>query len=248
MKQSLHVRFARKETLWKGAPGSPQSGVSPAKDAFMAQKDLKIPEATVQRLSVYLRCLEIKEREGQKIISSHELATCCGFKAAQIRKDFAYFGELGVRGVGYYIKDLSDDLKKILGLVEVWKVVLVGAGNLGSALMSYRGFLEYGVAIEAVFDIDPSKVPPRLAKEHQVYDISRLREIITRDKIKIAILTVPADAAQEMVDQLVAAGIKAILNFVPAKLKAPEGVKIRNVDLAVDLGVLTFFLTGRKKT
>ncbi len=173
-------------------------------------------------------------------------ATCCGFKAAQIRKDFAYFGELGVRGVGYYIKDLSEDLKKILGLVEIWKVVLVGAGNLGLALMSYKGFIEYGFSIRAVFDIDPSKVPAKLRKEHEVYHISQLREVVQREKVKIAIIAVPAESAQEVADQLVEAGVKAILNFAPVKLIAREGIKIRNVDLAVDLGVLTFFLTGRK--
>jgi redox-sensing transcriptional repressor len=214
----------------------------------MANKEFKIPEATVQRLSIYLRCLEIMEREGQKIVSSYDLAKSCGFKAAQIRKDFAYFGELGVRGVGYYIKDLSEDLKKILGLVEIWDVALVGAGNLGSALASYKGFPDYGFRITVIFDLNPDKVPPRVRESHAVYSISELKNVLQREKIKIAILAVPVESAQEVADQLIAAGIKAILNFAPIKLLSREGIKVRNVDLAVDLGVLTFFLTGRKKS
>ncbi len=210
-------------------------------------KKNKIPEATVQRLSIYLRCLECLEKEGQKIVSSYELAENCGYKAAQIRKDFAYFGELGVRGVGYYIKDLSVDLKQILGLTEMWEVALVGAGHLGMALMAYQGFTEYGFTITAVFDTDPHKVPAHLREEHPVHHISRLKEILDEGDIRIAILAVPAVAAQEVTDMLVGAGIKAILNFAPAKLTAPDNIKIRNVDLAVDLGVLSFFLSGKKK-
>jgi redox-sensing transcriptional repressor len=214
----------------------------------MTPKDFRIPEATVQRLSIYLRCLENLEREGQKIVSSYELAKGCGFKPAQIRKDFAYFGELGVRGVGYYIKDLSDDLKKILGLEDVWDVALVGAGNLGSALMSYKGFIDYGFRIRAVFDLNPDKIPARLRDEHEVYHLTSLTDVLKKEKIKIGIIAVPADAAQSVADALVESGIKAILNFAPVKLHGREGIKIRNVDLAVDLGVLTFFLTGRKKS
>lgn len=209
-------------------------------------KYFKIPEATVQRLSIYLRCLENLEQEGQKIVSSHELAKSCGFKAAQIRKDFAYFGELGVRGVGYYIKDLSEDLKKILGLVDIWEVALIGAGNLGSALIAYKGFIEYGFNIKAIFDTNPVKVYQRISKNYHVYHLSKLKEVLKQEKIKIAIITVPADSAQEVADKLIEAGIKAILNFAPVKLLVPDKIKVRNVDLAVDLGVLTFFLTGRK--
>ncbi len=214
----------------------------------MTQKEAKIPEATVQRLSVYLRCLENYERDGMKIISSHELAQCCGFKAAQIRKDFAYFGELGVRGVGYYIKDLIEDLKKILGLVETWEVALIGAGHLGTALMAYKGFPEYGFRIRAVFDLHPDKVPAALREEHEVYPVSELKGVLRREKIRIAIMAVPAEVAQEVANTAIDAGVKAILNFAPVKISTREGVKVRNVDLAVDLGVLTFFLTGRRRT
>ena len=206
----------------------------------------KIPEATVQRLSIYLRYVTQLHRDEVKVVSSYALSKGCGVKAAQVRKDFAYFGELGVRGVGYYVNDLYTDLKKILGLEHVWEVALVGAGHLGSALTAYRGFEEYGFTISAIFDRYPEALPEALRSRHEVHPIEQLREIVNRQKIRIAIVTVPAAAAQEVVDELVAAGVKAILNFAPVRLEGPSGVKIRNVDLAVDLGVLSFFVTGKK--
>lgn len=206
----------------------------------------KIPEATVQRLSIYLRYVTQLHRDGVKVVSSYALSKGCGVKAAQVRKDFAYFGELGVRGVGYYVHDLSTDLQKILGLEQVWEVALVGAGHLGSALTAYRGFEEYGFTISAIFDRYPEALPGELRERHAVYPVESMREIVTRQKIRIAIVAVPAAAAQEAVDALVEAGVKAILNFAPARLEVPPGVKIRNVDLAVDLGVLSFFVTGKK--
>lgn len=206
----------------------------------------KIPEATVQRLSIYLRYVTQLHRDGVKVVSSYTLSKGCGVKAAQVRKDFAYFGELGVRGVGYYVTDLCTDLQKILGLEQVWEVALVGAGHLGSALVAYRGFEEYGFTISAVFDLRPEAIPGELRDRHETYPISEMSRVIQEKKIMIAIVAVPANAAQEVVNELVAAGVKAILNFAPARLENPPGVKIRNVDLAVDLGVLSFFVTGKK--
>jgi redox-sensing transcriptional repressor len=206
----------------------------------------KIPEATVQRLSIYLRYVTSLHRDGVKVVSSYALSKGCGVKAAQVRKDFAYFGELGVRGVGYYVSDLYGDLKKILGLEEVWEVALVGAGHLGSALLAYRGFEEYGFTISAVFDKNPAAVPAEFRERHAVHPVSELGAAVAARGIRIAIVTVPAASAQEVVDALVGAGVKAILNFAPARLEGPAGVKIRNVDLAVDLGVLSFFVTGKK--
>ena len=206
----------------------------------------KIPEATVQRLSIYLRYVTQLHRDKVKVVSSYALSKGCGVKAAQVRKDFAYFGELGVRGVGYYVNDLHTDLKKILGLEQVWEVALIGAGHLGSALTAYRGFEEYGFTISAVFDRHPEALPEALRLRHAVHPIEQMREIVNRQQIRIAIVAVPASAAQEVVDALVEAGVKAILNFAPARLEGPPGVKIRNVDLAVDLGVLSFFVTGKK--
>lgn len=206
----------------------------------------KIPEATVQRLSIYLRYVTQLHRDGVKVVSSYALSKGCGVKAAQVRKDFAYFGELGVRGVGYYVSDLSTDLQKILGLEHVWEVALIGAGHLGSALTAYRGFEEYGFTISAIFDRYPEALPEALRASHTVHPIEQMGEIVSRQKIKIAIVAVPAASAQEVVDALVQAGVKAILNFAPARLEGPPGVKIRNVDLAVDLGVLSFFVTGKR--
>jgi len=206
----------------------------------------KIPEATVQRLSIYLRYVTQLHRDGVKVVSSYALSKGCGVKAAQVRKDFAYFGELGVRGVGYYVTDLCTDLQKILGLEKVWEVALVGAGHLGSALFAYRGFEEYGFSISAVFDREPEALPAELRELHAVLPVERMGEVIQEKKIQIAIVAVPATSAQQVVDMLIAAGVKAILNFAPSRLESPPGVKIRNVDLAVDLGVLSFFVTGKK--
>jgi redox-sensing transcriptional repressor len=206
----------------------------------------KIPEATVQRLSIYLRYVTQLHRDGVKVVSSYSLSKGCGVKAAQVRKDFAYFGELGVRGVGYYVNDLCTDLQKILGLEQVWEVALVGAGHLGSALFAYRGFEEYGFTISAVFDRYPEALPAELRERHAVYPVEQMRDIVRQKNIRIAIVAVPAAAAQEIVNELVESGVKAILNFAPARLESPPGVKIRNVDLAVDLGVLSFFVTGKK--
>ncbi len=212
----------------------------------MQYRESKIPEATVQRLSIYLRYVTQLHRDGVKVVSSYALSKGCGFKAAQVRKDFAYFGELGVRGVGYYVKDLYVDLKKILGLVDVWEVALVGAGHLGSALLAYKGFQEYGFAISAVFDQNPEALSGNLQDRHAILPMDRLQDEIRQKGIKIAIVAVPALAAEEVVDELVEAGVQAILNFAPVKLESRPGVKIRNVDLAVDLGVLSFFVTGKK--
>jgi len=212
----------------------------------MQYRESKIPEATVQRLSIYLRYVTQLHRDGVKVVSSYDLSKGCGFKAAQVRKDFAYFGELGVRGVGYYVKDLYVDLKKILGLVDIWEVALVGSGHLGSALLAYRGFQEYGFVISAVFDKEAGSLPEKLHSQHRILPMAQLEETIRDRGIKIAIVAVPAAAAEEVVDSLVKAGVQAILNFAPIKLESRPGIKIRNVDLAVDLGVLSFFVTGEK--
>jgi redox-sensing transcriptional repressor len=198
----------------------------------MQYRESKIPEATVQRLSIYLRYVTQLHRDGVKVVSSYALSEGCGFKAAQVRKDFAYFGELGVRGVGYYVKDLY--------------VALIGSGHLGSALLAYRGFQEYGFVISAVFDKDSGSLPEKLHSQYKVFPMERLEETIREKGIKIAIVAVPAPAAEEVVESLVKAGVQAILNFAPVKLEGRPGVKIRNVDLAVDLGVLSFFVTGTK--
>ncbi len=199
----------------------------------------KIPEKTVSRLSIYLRCLEELEDEGRRTISSRQLAERFGLNSAQLRKDLAYFGQFGVRGLGYDVRDLRDALEQILGLRQGWEVALVGIGNLGSALIAYKGFREKGFTISAVFDADPRKVG-QTVQGVTVSDPSSLVSAIRRKGIKIALVAVPAAAAQSVVDQLVEAGVKAILNFAPAQLSLPRGVKLQTVDLSALLKTLTY--------
>jgi redox-sensing transcriptional repressor len=161
--------------------------------------------------------------------------------SAQVRKDLAYFGEFGVRGIGYYVAGLKTELQRILGLDRVWPVVLVGFGNLGSALFHYKGFDRQGFRIAAIVDDDPAKVAREVDSVPIVLSRDLAREVRARG-IQIAILAVPADAAQGVTDELVGAGIRAILNFAPARLKAPRDVRLQNVDLSIELETLSFYL------
>jgi redox-sensing transcriptional repressor len=201
----------------------------------------KIPEMTIRRLSVYTRCLRELEEDNVKTISSQDLAERFNLNSAQVRKDLAYFGEFGVRGIGYYVAGLKNELQRILGLDRAWPVVLVGFGNLGSALFHYKGFGSQGFRIAAIVDDDPAKV----AREVDSVPILASREIARQIKargIQIAIVAVPSESAQPVTDQLVAAGIKAILNFAPARLKVPRDVRLKNVDLSIELETLSFYL------
>lgn len=209
-------------------------------------KTLKIPEATIVRLSVYSRFLEQADKRGIVTISSGEIADGVGVSPAQVRKDLAYFGEFGTRGVGYNVKDLLRHTLKILGLSSKWKAIVVGAGNLGSALGSYRGFKERGFNIIGVFDNDLTKIGKKL-NDLEVMGIDKITEFTKREKVHIGILAVPVTVAQEMADILIDAGIRAILNFAPTVLNVPFDVEVRNVDLAVNLEILTFNLCALKK-
>src|SRR5918992_6139163 len=202
----------------------------------------QVSELTTNRLSVYLRCLNDLDGAGVQTISSQALAEQFHLNAAQIRKDLAYFGEFGVRGVGYYVKDLRRHLRQILGLDRTRRVAIMGAGNLGLALADYPGFRQEGFDIAAMFDASPQKVGEQSRGGVPIYDIKDLKRIVRRDKIDIAMLAVPASAAQPVVDLVVAAGIKAILNFSPGTLKAPRSVKLKSVDLTVSLESLSFYL------
>jgi redox-sensing transcriptional repressor len=201
----------------------------------------RIPEMTIHRLSVYTRCLLQLEEDGVKTISSQEMAERFNLNSAQVRKDLAYFGEFGVRGIGYYVAGLKTELQRILGLDRVWPVVLVGFGNLGSALFHYKGFDRQGFRIAAIVDDDPAKVAREVDSVPIVLSRDLAREVRARG-IQIAILAVPADAAQGVTDELVGAGIRAILNFAPARLKAPRDVRLQNVDLSIELETLSFYL------
>jgi len=202
-------------------------------------KPLKVPEKTVTRLSIYLRCLEELESSGITTISSKELAQRFGFNSAQVRKDLAYFGQFGVRGLGYYIAELKHNLERILGLKQDWEVALVGVGNLGSALIAYKGFQARGFRITLAFDSDPAKVGTTI-NEVSIQDVAKMGSILRRKKVKIAVVAVPAGVAQAAADALVEAGVTAVLNFAPAQLAVPQGVKVQNVDLSVLLKTLSY--------
>ena len=196
---------------------------------------------TIRRLSVYTRCLLQLEEDGVKTVSSQELAERFGLNSAQVRKDLAYFGEFGVRGIGYYVSGLKAELQRILGLDREWAVALVGFGNLGSALFHYRGFGRQGFRIAAIFDDDPAKVGREVDATPVFASRDLGREVKARG-IQIAIVAVPPEAAQAVTDQLVAAGIRAILNFAPARLRTPKDVRLKNVDLSIELETLSFYL------
>jgi redox-sensing transcriptional repressor len=177
-----------------------------------------------------------------KTVSSRTLAEQFHLNAAQIRKDLAYFGEFGVRGVGYYVRELKRHLRVILGLDRTVRVAILGAGNLGLALADYPGFRQEGFEIVALFDAERTKVGRKSRGGVRILEMVEFRKIVKRESIDIVVLAVPASAAQEVTNTAVAAGIRAILNFSPGTLKVPPGVKLKNVDLTVSLESLSFFL------
>ncbi len=202
----------------------------------------QVSELTTNRLSVYLRCLNELDAAGVQTISSQALAEQFHLNAAQIRKDLAYFGEFGVRGVGYYIKELRRHLRQILGLDRRLRVAIIGAGNLGLALADYPGFRQEGFEIAALFDAANEKIGHESRGGVPIHDIKELRRVFKKERLDIAVIAVPAPYAQSVVDQAVAAGIKAVLNFSPGALKVPPDVKLKSVDLTVSLESLSFYL------
>jgi redox-sensing transcriptional repressor len=202
----------------------------------------QVSELTTNRLSVYLRCLNQLDASGARTISSQALAEQFKLNAAQIRKDLAYFGEFGVRGVGYYVRDLKRHLRQILGLDRKLRVAIMGAGNLGLALADYPGFRQEGFEIAALFDNLSAKVGQQSRGGVPIHDIHDLRKVSRRDGIRIAVIAVPAESAQHVLDLVVASGIKAVLNFSPGTLEIPQNVKLKSVDLTVSLESLSFYL------
>jgi redox-sensing transcriptional repressor len=201
-----------------------------------------VSELTTNRLSVYLRCLSVLDAAGVRTISSQALAEQFLLNAAQIRKDLAYFGEFGVRGIGYYVKELRRHLRQILGLDRGVRVGIIGAGNLGLALADYPGFRDDGFEIVALFDTLKEKIGRRSRGGVLIHDIRDFKKIVKRENVRIAVIAVPAAGAQAAVNIVVAAGVKAILNFSPGAFKVPRGVKLKNMDLTVSLEGLSFFL------
>lgn len=206
----------------------------------------RIADSTVRRLSAYLRFLEESAARGLTTISSEELARRGGTTSAQVRKDLSFFGSFGKRGLGYSIPELISSLRDILGLKREWKVIIVGAGKIGTALAQYGGFRERGFRVIAVYDNDRAKVGQTW--DHVVVrDMSQIERDIARDKPDIAVLTVPYSVAQEAADRLVRAGVKAILNFAPTQIQVPPDVTLRSVNMAMELEGLSYALSNRSR-
>ena len=222
----------------KARPGRPAR----AGDPVRGDGAEPVSELTTNRLSVYLRCLNTLDAAGVRTVSSQALADQFHLNAAQIRKDLAYFGEFGVRGVGYYVKELRRHLRQILGLDVRVSIAIMGAGNLGLALADYPGFRDEGFEIAALFDSMRDKIGQSSRAGVPIYDIRDFRKHVRRGHIRIAVIAVPAEAAQAVVNTVVSAGITAILNFSPGTLKVPSDVKLKSVDLTVSLESLSFFL------
>ena len=201
----------------------------------------KIPDIIIGRLPVYLRALQRLSDRGIQTTSSQELGEIVGISAAQIRKDISQFGEFGKQGTGYSIPFLIERLRGIMKIERVWDVVIVGMGDMGHALARYNGFTDRGFRIKMVFDNDPAKVGQKVG-DFEITDIAGMAEKIKQNKIKIAMLTVPAKVAQEMADQLVKAGVKAILNYAPISLNVPPGVRVQYIDPVTHLQRMTYYL------
>jgi redox-sensing transcriptional repressor len=210
-----------------------------ARDKNNPTAEPTVPKAVVNRLSLYLRELQRSVRNGQATISSNQLGKILGITDAQVRKDFAWFGQFGYPGIGYRCEELIEEIRRILGTDRIWPVALVGCGNLGQALLGYRGFGEQGFSVVLAFDNDPALVGKRIG-DLPIRDLSRLQQDLGEKGAIMAILAVPAATAQEVADQLIGAGITGILNFAPVTLSVPETVTVAEVDLAIELEQLSF--------
>jgi len=206
---------------------------------------MKIPVNTISRLSIYLRALDDLEDKGLYTVSSSQLAGFSGLNPAQVRKDLAYFGQFGKRGTGYGTASLIVALKRILGIDKKHRMVLVGAGNLGSALISYPGFKKKGFMICSVFDNDPSKIG-RIIGGLKIKNIDAINSFLKKSNAKIAIITTPQGAAQDVANKLTKGGIKAILNFATTSLDVPRGISVNNVDVCAEIELLSYFVTRGK--
>jgi redox-sensing transcriptional repressor len=205
-----------------------------------------VPKPAAQRLSLYLRYLEALAAQAKETISSQGLGSALGLTAAQVRKDLGHFGQFGFPGVGYKIPELIRQIRRIMGTDRIWRVALVGMGNLGSALAHYRGFEQKGFQIAALFDRDPQVIGKKFP-QGQVQPLSRLKELVEEKDIQLGILAVPADEAQGVADQLLAAGVQGILNFAPRVLQLDRQVLCVSVDLAIQLEQLTLCLSLRER-
>jgi redox-sensing transcriptional repressor len=201
----------------------------------------KIPDIIIGRLPIYLRALQQLSDRGIQTTSSQELGGIVGISAAQIRKDISQFGEFGKQGTGYSIPFLVEKLRHILKVDRVWEVAIVGMGDVGHALANYNGFADRGFHVEMVFDSDAAKIGTKVGN-YEVLDAASIPELIKLNKIKVAMIAVPAGQAQEAADQLVKAGVKAILNYAPTSLTVPEDVHVQYVDPVTHLQRMTYYL------
>ena len=206
----------------------------------MTQEIKKVSQKVIPRLSRYYRILY--ECVGKDMISSKELADITGYTAAQVRKDLANFGQFGCPGKGYAIEGLKGSIRKILGLDRKWNVALIGVGNLGMALLGYRGFKEQGFEIVAAFDSDPGKLG-RLINGVEIFHPDKMCRVMGQKKIDIAILTVPRESAQRIAEEALKYGVKAVLNFAPINLRLPEPIKVKNIDMSIEIENLSFLIS-----
>ncbi len=202
----------------------------------------EVPRKSIYRLSIYQRCLQKLMENNVETVSSEALASAAGAKSTQLRKDLTYFGQFGTRGLGYNVEALSKVLNDVLGTTAYQPVILVGVGNLGSALLRYRGFNKEGFEIKAAFDASLDKERRMTGIQTPIYPVNMMRDYIRRNQVRMAILAVPSNAAQTVVNEMVAAGVQAVLNFSPTVLQVPEGVTVNNVDLALELENLSYFV------
>ncbi len=218
--------------------------MSDSKNKAINSAESAVPKAVVNRLSLYLRELEHLVRDGHATTSSTQLGRMLGFSDAQVRKDLAYFGHFGYPGIGYRCDELIVAIRRILGTDQTWTVALVGAGNLGRALLGYRGFQQRGFHFVAAFDIDPAKIGS-LIEGVPVQHLDRLPQVTQENRIRLGMIAVPAVAAQAVADRLLAAGVEGILNFAPVTLNLPAAVSHVGVDLAIELEQLAFSVLNR---
>ena len=204
----------------------------------------KVADSTVRRLSLYLRFLDDFEGQGVETVSSEALAQRGGTTSAQVRKDLSFFGSFGKRGLGYYVPELAQRLRQILGLGRRYRVAMIGAGKFGSALVQYRGFTQRGFDIVAIFDNDPAKIGTQW-NGLTVLPIDRLEQELKAQQVDMAVLVTPGDAAQSVAERVVSQGVKAILNFAPVQLSVPDDVVVKTVNLALELETLSYALTNR---
>lgn len=201
----------------------------------------RVPDIVIGRLPLYLRALAEMAAEGKEIASSQELGDRLGISSAQIRKDLSQFGEFGKQGTGYNVDFLAEQLRRILNVDQLWQVVLIGAGDLGHAVANYGGFVNRGYRVDAIYDSDPAKIGST-AGEFTVRDSANLEQDIKRNDYRVAMLTVPAAAAQELSDRLVEAGIEAILCYAPTSISVPENVHVQYIDPVLHLQRMTYYL------